>query len=235
MKSGLTDGQNTKNTTRYEENDYDLENSSSDDDFSDSDSFDLPGEYYRKEGGILGGYSGLRSYGGSAHSNSNEKLIRSIAEDMAKVLNISGDFAKKDSLDEVVKKLQQKLPDPGKGKWIKSEEDAHFKICKKLAESINERYGEKLIDKNADHKVICQSVSEVVQSLGSGIKKEVSSVKSDVGKQLKNLQVLQKFVDGIQKDMPRYWKKILMQKKKLMAFKHFIKKLVSKLIGNQKY
>jgi len=159
------------------------------------------GGYYRSGGAIYGSYKGLKEYKGSGHSKSNEMLIRGIAEDVAKVLSIDPEFAKTGSIEDVIKNLQEKLPDPKTGKWIESSTDSHEKICKALATSINKRYGSEIVDENSDHKLICHATSEVLSSLVNGLKAELDIVGEDIEKYLKNMKTLRSHVEKIHKKM----------------------------------
>ncbi len=150
-------------------------------------------QYYRQDGGISGGYAGLKAYAGSTHSSSNEKLIRGIAEDAAGALGMSTKFAS-GPLENVIRELKKRVPDPSSDKWIQGDATKHEKICAKMANLINKRYDSQMIDTNASPQEICHGVAETIYLLAAGLKGEFGSVKNDVDKNLKNLKLLKTFV-----------------------------------------
>jgi len=153
-----------------------------------------------KGGSVVGGsFSNLADYGNSVYSSAKEKLIREIAEDLSSSLHINSSYARTAPIKDVVAKLQRIVPDPKNKKSIKADASIHKTICKSLAASINKRYGVSIIDEDADIADICQKVGEIMYSLFTGLHTEFLSVSGDISRIIKNLQVLQEYVNAANK------------------------------------
>jgi hypothetical protein len=146
-----------------------------------------------------GGYDSLADYGNSMFSKAKEKLIRGIAKDVAGILKISTNFAETADLKDVIDKFTKIVPDPRKGRKIKTDGKIHVDICKKLGDAINKNYKLDLINKDATTEQICQIVSELLYSLFTGLHSEFFTVSADVSRIVKNLTALQEYVDGMNK------------------------------------
>ncbi|MGL5935429.1 MAG: hypothetical protein ACRCZI_07375 [Cetobacterium sp.] len=154
------------------------------------------GKHIKVGGAVSGGYSSLEEYGNSFYSEAKEKLIRGIAKDVTSMLQVSSSFADTAKIDDVVARLRRHVPDPKKGKQLKNDDKVHVTLCNKLAESINKRYGMDVIDLTKPSNTICNKVGEIIYSLFEGLHSEFLSVSGDVARIIKNLQVLQEFVDS---------------------------------------
>src|SRR6476661_3599745 len=152
-------------------------------------------------GGMKGGYSSLETYGNSIYSAAKENLIRGIAKDVSSILKVDSSFADKAELSEVVDKLSKLVPNPKKKKSIINDSDAHKELCVKLAKAINKRYDMQIIDLDAPHNVICTKVAEILYSLFAGLHTEFLTVSGDVTRVIKNLQILQEYVDSANKKL----------------------------------
>ncbi len=149
----------------------------------------------------LGGYSALEDYGNSMYSETKEKLIRGIATDIAQTLKLKNNWAESLSIKEVVEKLRRIVPDPKQKKTIKVDSDAHKELCMDLARSINKRYDADVINLSAEPQIICNNVSELMYSLFTGLHSEFLAVSGDVSRILRNLGVLQEYVDSANKKL----------------------------------
>lgn len=133
-------------------------------------------------------------------SSARKSLIKDIAVTMGDKLKIPGLSNIKDkNIDEVIDLLRKHVPDPRKGKgndkvWSDKESN-QVKACKIIAEIINEKFGKDIVDLNAKPEEICDSVSELVYSLFTGIHGEFVVVKKDVERILKNIRVLEEFME----------------------------------------
>jgi hypothetical protein len=160
------------------------------------------GTKYITGGGVKkGGYDSLADYGNSMFTQAKEKMIRSIAADVAGILKISPSFAKTASLKDVIDKFAKIVPDPRKNRTIKTDLKIHSDVCKKLGHAINKNYHMDLVDENASSEKICQVVCELLYTLFTGLHSEFFTVSADVSRIVKNLTVLQEYVDGINKQM----------------------------------
>jgi hypothetical protein len=146
-------------------------------------------------------YLSLESYGNSLYSEAKEKLIRGIAGDVASLLKVSKAFADTANINAVVQQLKKIVPNPRDKRSIKSNAGVHKELCNKLADSINNRYGIQIIDKTASHDIVCNKVAEVLYSLFNGLHSEFLTISGDVTRTIKNLQILQDFVDSANKKL----------------------------------
>lgn len=145
----------------------------------------------------VGGYSSLEDYGNSMFSKAKGDLIRSIAKDVAGVLKISSSFAASADLKDVIAKFEKVVPDPRKGRKIKVDKKIHIDVCKKIGHAINKSYKMELINVDASAENICQTVSELLYSLFTGLHSEFITVSGDVSRIMRNLNALQEYVDGV--------------------------------------
>jgi hypothetical protein len=152
-------------------------------------------------GSVVGGYDSLQDYGNSVFSQAKEKLIRGIARDMASVLKISPSFADNSDLKDVIEKFQKVVPNPQKGRKIKVDKQIHADVCKKFAVVINKNYGMDLINADSSPSEVCKAVTELLYSLFTGLHSEFLTVSGDVSRILKNLGVLQAYVDQVQQKL----------------------------------
>lgn len=147
-------------------------------------------------GATTGGYSALEDYGNSVYSGAKEKLIRSIAKDVSSMLKVSSSFADTADIKDVVAKLQRIVPDPKNKKNMTNDSNVHKELCGKLADSINKNYDMDIIDKTASPDSICNKVSEVLYSLFTGLHSEFLTISGDVSRIVKNLQILNEYVNS---------------------------------------
>lgn len=152
-------------------------------------------------GSVLGGYDALKDYGNSVYSKAKEQLIRNIAKDVASSLKIKSSFADNAKISDVVAKFKKIVPDPKKNRTIKASSKLQQELCQRLATSINKRYGSQMIDTDASPDVLCRAVAEMMYSLFTGLHTEFLSISGDVSRILRNLQVLQEFVDSANKKL----------------------------------
>ena len=161
----------------------------------------LIGKHIIKVGGdhsqpsAMGGYASLGEYGNSLYSQAKEQLIRGIAEDVADSLKINSKFAKTAPINEIIKKLKEKIPHPSKDQ-LSNDSSVHRYVCEKLARSINKRYDMDIIDTSATPGNICKKVMELMYSLFTGLHSEFLTVATDIQRTIKNLQVLKQYVDS---------------------------------------
>lgn len=155
------------------------------------------------EGGeeaILGG-GDLQSYGNTVYSKKKEDIIRDIAVTVFKALRVAGaGNAKTAPIDKVVAHLAKIVPNVKKGEHFSSalnKSGSHQKrICDELADAINKHYGNKMIDVDAEPGVKCRQVAEVMHTLLTGMETEFMTVAGDVLRTLKNMQLLNQYIDA---------------------------------------
>lgn len=152
-------------------------------------------------GGAIGGYDSLEHYGNSLFSNAKEHLIRSIAKEVAGILKISSSFADSADLKDIIEKFEKVVPNPRKGRKIKIDKKIHTDVCKKIAEAINKTYAMEIINVNDTAEHICQSISELLYSLFTGLHSEFITVAGDMTRIIRNLTVLQEYLDNAHKKL----------------------------------
>jgi len=159
------------------------------------------------EGGVseldsfVGGYADLQSYGDSVFSRAKEKLIRDIAEDVFAALKVQGSkYAQTAPIAEVIKNLAKIVPNPKKGaKFNDSFNKSSGKqrdVVHALGTAINDHYGGNLIDMSASESVMCERISEVMNSLFTGLHTEFMAVAGDVLRVVQNLNILKQWIDA---------------------------------------
>ena len=181
---------------------------------SDSDTIQTTQEYLGSladitpKNGVSGGsvndcnkYGGLENYANSVPSKSKEYLIRSIAKHATDVLKIKANVSQDGDLLDIIEKLKKVLPDPSNGRNIKTDSKVHKDVCKKLGTAINKAFDNNVVNLNESSENICLKVSQVLNSLTSGLNNEFVGVSNDISKIVKNLNVLQDHMDNIYKKL----------------------------------
>lgn len=150
--------------------------------------------YYKNVAGVTGG-GGVRNYSQSPVSGANEKLIRGIAKALKEDLKISGVNPTASNLSDVCDSITKNLPIKRNGKGIKADEKAHKELARKLANSINNVYGSKVLDADGDAEVLPTQVVELLESLCAGLSGEYAAVSGEVKRVAKNLMQLRILLD----------------------------------------
>lgn len=138
------------------------------------------------EGGAPG-YFSVEKYHDSVLSQEKARLIRNIAEDVSKILKLRTPIDEKVPLEKVIDKLKEVIPE---GKGVRPDRAAHEGICRALAESINKRMPNAIIDVSAPPAEICQSVTTVMYGLFTGVSSEFVTIAADVKRLLGNMQII---------------------------------------------
>ena len=189
---------------------------------SDSDTIQTTQEYLGSladitpKNGVSGGsvndhnkYGGLENYANSVPSKSKEYLIRSIAKHATDVLKIKANVSQDGDLLDIIEKLKKVLPDPSNGRNIKTDSKVHKDVCKKLGTAINKAFDNNVVNLNESSENICLKVSQVLNSLTSGLNNEFVGVSNDISKIVKNLNVLQDHMDNIYKKLSNEFLKLM--------------------------
>jgi len=150
--------------------------------------------YYKNVAGVTGG-GGVRNYSQSPVSGANEKLVRGIAKALKEDLKISGVNPTASNLSDVCESIMKNLPIKSNGKAIKADAKAHKELARKLANSINNVYGSKVLDADADPEVLPTQVVELLESLCAGLGGEYAAVSGEVKRVTKNLMQLRVLLD----------------------------------------
>lgn len=153
-------------------------------------------------GAFLGGnesdeleYSAIRDYADSLNSATKQNLV----EDIVKILVSMGFKVDGDTTQDKLKAIMNILPNPKNNKSFKADAEKHEKLCRMIANSINLRFGEQIIDEKADPIFICQAVAEIIYSLTAGMHLEFIMIQNSVKKIIKNIGILKQQMTRIYK------------------------------------
>lgn len=168
-----------------------------------------------KKGGVLeafyGGYQALGGYTGGAVGGASDlsertgtgfhsAAKRALIKDFQQILLKLGmdEFKGVDDIDEVLRLMRKRVPDPRKGKgnglsWGKDKQ-GQVAVCKTLAAAINDR-APGLINIKVSPDDLCRQISEVVYDLFGGLSAELLTSRTNLEKAVKNLRSLKKFLD----------------------------------------
>lgn len=129
--------------------------------------------------------SELRDYATSLNSYVKD----AVADDIIEIMESIGLRSDKESREEKIADIAKKIPHKSSKSQFKVDKDAHEKICLKIADAINKKYGD-LIDKTLPAEVVCQKVHDFVVSLKAGMHVEFVGVYNELRRVMKNLQML---------------------------------------------
>jgi len=135
----------------------------------------------------------LKDYPNSMMSLAKQQLIRDIAADLASELRIPGLNPTNKNISEIVAELKKVVPDPrpgGNKKSWSAKEPSQLAACKVMAQIINRRMKETVIDETAKPADVCEQVGEIMYSLFTGMQAEFIGVKTQVEHSMKNIKLL---------------------------------------------
>src|SRR5271166_2826301 len=137
---------------------------------------------------------GLREYEMSLSHRAKEDVIRRLADALS---NAGVQIDSKGDLEDIVKEMAAKIPNPRKGTTFKSDAVTHEKVCRTIAKVLNDQFtpqatkaADKLIDVSLGPVAVCQQVAEWVHSFASGVNTEFLAVHASVRNALQAIQVL---------------------------------------------
>lgn len=158
----------------------------------------------------LGGYFGgdetedpskaLKEYRHSLAAATKDRIVRGLA----RALKRAGvDVDEDASAEEIARTLKSKLPDPKKGKTFAADAKAQEKVCKTIADVLNDEFTpgsrkeDKLIDTSLGAVSICRQVAELVHSLSAGLHTEFLEVHASLTRILRDLEVLDEILSEL--------------------------------------
>jgi hypothetical protein len=127
--------------------------------------------------------------------NANATKINRIVAVIANALNVSAPSASA-SPDEKCRWMQDKVPNPRKGKSIIADKGKQRKLCQDIAHSINSEFKKKLIDVDAPTEIICNGVCDIIDSLCVGSHKQFVAVAASIQRGLNNLSQLKEVLQS---------------------------------------
>ena len=152
-------------------------------------------------GSHIGGVEGLEKYGDSVYSKGKEQMIRAIAGDVFKALNIKAEkFTKTEPISKIVDELSKRIPNPKNAKMFNSSFSSSPSKQKEtinvLRNAINSHYGANMIPANLDENEAVNRIAEVMYSLFQGLHTEFMTVAGDALRILQNMQALNEILDS---------------------------------------
>lgn len=155
------------------------------------------GGHYK--GGYFGGSPGdepskaLKEYRNSLAAASKDRISRGLARALSRAgIDVNPDA----STEEIARTLQSKLPDPRKGKTFAADAKAQEKICRTIADVLNDEFSpgakrsDKLFDTSLGPVSVCRQVAETTHSLSVGLHTEFLEVYASLTRVLRNLELL---------------------------------------------
>ena len=142
-----------------------------------------------------GGIDVLTNYVGSSISKRKQELIIKIAKALSKQLNIKQLDPSNKTLDQIIKTMKDVLPNPapnGNGLTWKDDSKSQKKACEVIANLMKEDG----LNVSSDPNTMCDEVIEYVYSLFTSMNGELLATKMDIEKNLKNIKVLQRFIES---------------------------------------
>jgi hypothetical protein len=152
-------------------------------------------------GSYIGGVDSLQQYGDSVYSRGKEQMIRAIAGDVFKALNIKAEkFTKNEPISKIVEELSKRIPNPKNTKMFNSSFSSSPSKQKEtvtvLRNAINSHYGSNMIPSDLDDNEAVNKIAEVMYSLFQGLHTEFMTVAGDALRILQNMQSLNEVVDA---------------------------------------
>lgn len=152
-------------------------------------------------GGAYAPISSLKEYESSISAKMKEDVIRRLA----RALKEAGiDVDPNDDLDKIVKDMKRNIPNPSRGKTFSSDAASHEKICKAVAEVLNnqftpgaQRNSEKLIDPSVGPVETCRKVGEWIHSFSIGVNTEFLAVYASVQNAMRNILILDAIMEKL--------------------------------------
>ena len=136
----------------------------------------------------------LREYESSLAARAKEQTIRRLARALMRAgvqVDPEGD------LDVITAELVKALPNPKNGKTFKSAAAAQEKVCRVVADVLNDEFSpgktrpaEKFIDTSLSSVEVCRMVGEWAHSFSMGVNTEFLAVMASVKNSMRNIEVL---------------------------------------------
>lgn len=158
--------------------------------------------YKKYSGGgeyVIGGVLDLKDYLNSPGSYAKKAFIYDIAKEFSEKMKFPGIDPDGKTDDEIIESLKKQFPCPdrkrGNNKTFSKLEQNQITACKTMAKILNDKYGNDIINIHDSPEIICDNVCEVIYSLFVGFHTEFALIKDDVTRILKNIDVLQQFLE----------------------------------------
>ena len=145
--------------------------------------------------------STLKNYESSIAAHTKDDIIRKLARAMKRAgINVDPET----DLDTITKTLIEQIPNPKKGKTFSSDAKSQEKVCRVVADVLNDEYtpgitkdSEKFIDTSYSAVELCKAVGEWSHSLSVGVNQEFLAVNASVKNALRSIKVLDEVMSKI--------------------------------------
>ena len=142
---------------------------------------------------VTGGNDMLNEYKITESSAARNIIIKKLAYGISRALSTEPPNENA-SPDEMIAHLMRIIPNPRLGKSIAARENIQIDVCERMADVVNEGYGN-IIDKTIGPIGIVNQISDVINSLSAGIHKEFISISASVSIALSNLNTIRDMLD----------------------------------------
>lgn len=139
-----------------------------------------------------GGLDELSEGKHAVYSSAKANMIKNIAtklnDEFKMGLDLSADPKR------IIEQISAKIPNPKNKSTLSSDPATLHKICLKTANTINDSFGEKIIDINASDEEMCAASMEVINSLTTSLHSEFLMITTDVKRSIKNIKTLMNYL-----------------------------------------
>lgn len=157
-----------------------------------------------REMGIVGANEEVLGHALAAlNSKSKDHMIRDLADDLGRALNLPALSSKGKTTQEILDAFSKYFPGSTKtpGKAFSSDAGNQKKMLDIMAKLLNKHSGKVIIDANADHKLMARQIGEVLHSLGVSVFNEYNSLRNEIQTILTNIEtteeIMKKFHERI--------------------------------------
>lgn len=139
----------------------------------------------------------LTTYSNSTISKAKDKIINIIIDSLKNIGITVNEVDTHKKIEELIKKL------PSADK-LKNDAVTHSKLCVAIGNGINKAYGEDIINVLNDPILVCEQISEILNSLGAGVHSEFLRVYTSAKNTLNNIRVLSQILEESNKSLDEY-------------------------------
>lgn len=141
---------------------------------------------------FCGGLDDLVDDTNKTYSRAKETMIKKLATELNSSFNMGLDVNAEGPA--LVKQLQSKIPNPKNKTTLPADKETLHKICQKLGNTINGLAGD-VIDMTASDEAVCTASIEFINTLGTSMHAEFLAIARDVEKSIKNIKLLDSFLE----------------------------------------
>ena len=144
-------------------------------------------------GGSVGGTDLLDEYKINESSVARNIIIKKLAHGISRALSVEPP-PENASAEDMISHLMRIIPNPRLGKSIAARENIQIDVCEKMADVVNEGYGN-IIDKTIGPIGIVNQISDVINSLSAGIHKDFVDISASVSIAIENINIVKDMLE----------------------------------------